>query len=313
MRDRVTDSGILPCVTGKRSIKNARKPRVGIVGAGNLAGALALALRGTGYRIDQIITRDRPASLRRARQLAGQVGASAVIRGKANIRADLVWFCVPDGSIAGAAEVLKEAANWTDKVALHSSGALSSDVLAELRRRGAAVASVHPFMTFVRGSRPALLGVPFAIEGDTAAVRIARQVVKSLGGHAHSIRKQDKAAYHAWGTFASPLLTALLVTSEQIAAAAGAPGKVARRRMLPIIEQTLANYAAFGGAGAFSGPIIRGDVDTIKQHLRILRNMPIASEVYVGLARAALAYLPGKNKGALEKSLKSLRRGKIGS
>ena len=309
----MTDSGILPSVTGERSIKNAKKPRVAIVGAGNLAGALALALRGAGYKIEQIISRDRPASLRRARQLAGQAGASAVITGKANIRANLVWFCVPDGSIASAAEALKEAANWTGKAALHSSGALSSDVLAVLRRRGAAVASVHPFMTFVRGSRPALLGVPFAVEGDAAAVRIAQQIVKSLGGHAHSIRKQNKAAYHAWGTFASPLLTSLLVTSEQIAAAAGAPGKTARRRMLPIVGQTLANYAAFGGAGAFSGPIIRGDGDTIKKHLRILRNMPIAREVYVGLARAALAYLPGKNKSALENSLKSSRRGKSGS
>src|SRR5271156_6423424 len=307
------DSGILPGVTGKRSIKNARKTLVAIVGAGNLASALAPALRGTGYKIDQIISRDWPASLRRARQLAVQVGASTITVARAQIRADVVWFCVPDGSVAGAAEAQKEAANWTGKVALHSSGALSSDVLAELRRRGAAVASVHPFMTFVRGSRPALAGVPFAVEGDAMAVRAARRIIKNLGCHAYSIRKENKVAYHAWGTFASPLLTALLVTSEQVAAAAGVQRKAARQRMLPIIEQTLANYAASGGAGAFSGPIIRGDVDTIKQHRRILRNLPVAREVYDGLARAALAYLPGKNKSALEKSLRSSRRGENGS
>jgi predicted short-subunit dehydrogenase-like oxidoreductase (DUF2520 family) len=293
---------------GRCALRNASKPRIAIVGAGNLARALALALRGAGYKIEHIISRDRPASLGRARQLAGQVGASAALTGQANIRANLVWFCVPDGAIAGASEALKESANWTGKVALHSSGVLGSDELADVRRRGAAVASVHPFMTFVRGSRPALAGVPFAIEGDAAAVRAARQIVKSLGGHAHSIRKEDKAAYHAWGTFASPLLTALLVTTEQVAAAAGVQRKAARQRMLPIIEQTLANYAASGGAGAFSGPLIRGDVDTIKKHIRILRNLPIAREVYVGLARAALAYLPGKNKSALEKSLKSPAR-----
>lgn len=238
------------------------------------------------------------------------MGASAVTAARPQIRADLVWFCVPDGAIAGAAEALNESANWNGKVALHSSGALASDELRELRRRGAAVASVHPFMTFVHGSQPALAGVPFAIEGDAAAVRVARQIIKSIGGHAHSIRKEDKAAYHAWGMFASPLLTALLVATEHVAAAAGVQPRAARQRMLPIIKQTVANYTAYGGAGAFSGPIIRGDVDTLKKHLRILRAMPVAQDVYLSLARAALAYLPGKNKSALEKSLKSSRRGK---
>lgn len=284
------------------------KPRVAIVGAGNLASALAVALHGAGYGIDQIISRDQAASFRRARRLAGQVGASAVAAARAQIRADIVWFCVPDGAIAGAAEALKAAADWSGKVAVHSSGALTSNELAQLRRRGAAVASVHPFMTFVRGSRPRLVGVPFAIEGDAVAVRMARRIVKNLDGCAYSIRNEDKAAYHTWGTFASPLLTALLVTSEHVAAAAGVKVKAARQRMLPILKQTLANYVAFDAAGAFSGPIIRGDVDTVKRHLRTLRGVPVAQDVYVSLARAALAYLPGKNKETIETALKSLRR-----
>lgn len=284
------------------------KPRVAIVGAGNLASALAVALHGAGYGIDQIVSRDQAASFRRARRLAGQVGASAVAAARAQIRADIVWFCVPDGAIAGAAEALKAAADWSGKVAVHSSGALTSNELAQLRRRGAAVASVHPFMTFVRGSRPRLVGVPFAIEGDAVAVRMARRIVKNLHGCAYSIRNEDKAAYHAWGTFASPLLTALLVTSEHVAAAAGVKVKAARQRMLPILKQTLANYVAFDAAGAFSGPIIRGDVDTVKRHLRTLRGVPVAEGVYVSLARAALAYLPGKNKETIETALKSLRR-----
>jgi len=284
------------------------KPRVAIVGAGNLASALAVALHGAGYGIDQIISRDQAASFRRARRLAGQVGASAVAAARAQIRADIVWFCVPDGAIAGAAEALKAAADWSGKVAVHSSGALTSNELAQLRRRGAAVASVHPFMTFVRGSRPRLVGVPFAIEGDAVAVRMARRIVKNLHGCAYSIRNEDKAAYHAWGTFASPLLTALLVTSEHVAAAAGVKRKAAKQRMLPILKQTLANYVAFDAAGAFSGPLIRGDVDTVKRHLRTLRGVPVAQDVYVSLARAALAYLPGKNKETIETALKSLRR-----
>ena len=78
--------------------------------------------------------------------------------------------------------------------------------------------------------------------------------------------------------------------------------------MIPILLQTLANYAAFGAAGGFSGPIIRGDVDTVKRHLRVLRDAPVAREVYLSLAKAALAYLPGRNKRALRRELRSARR-----
>ena len=152
-------------------------------------------------------------------------------------------------------------------------------------------------------SQPALAGVPFAIEGDAAAVRASRRIVKELGGKAYTIRKQDKVAYHAWGTFASPLLTALLATTEQVAAAAGVSQREAKRRMLPILRQTLANYAALDAAGSFSGPIVRGDVETIRRHLGLLRKVPAAREIYVAMARAAVLYLPGKRKQLVKKLL----------
>ena len=75
--------------------------------------------------------------------------------------------------------------------------------------------------------------------------------------------------------------------------------------MIPILQQTLANYARFGAAEAFSGPIVRGDVDTVKRHLKVLRGMPVARGVYVELARSALQYLPVKNKSSLKRVLAS--------
>jgi predicted short-subunit dehydrogenase-like oxidoreductase (DUF2520 family) len=159
-------------------------------------------------------------------------------------------------------------------------------------------------MTFVEASRPGLAGVAFAVEGDSQAVRVARKMVRQLRGRAYSIRKQDKAAYHAWGTFASPLLTALLATTEQVARLAGVQGTEARRRMIPILSQTLANYAELGAARGFSGPIIRGDVEIVKRHLHVLHASPAAREVYVALARAAVHYLPARNIAALRRLLK---------
>jgi predicted short-subunit dehydrogenase-like oxidoreductase (DUF2520 family) len=217
----------------------------------------------------------------------------------------VVWFCVPDSEISRAAGSLRSAAEWKGKVALHSSGALTSDELSELRRRGAVVASVHPLMTFVQQSSahggPSLTGVPFAIEGDRAAIRAARQIIANLHGTPFIIRKKDKPLYHAWGMFLSPLLTALLASSERVAAAAGVKRSAARKRMLPIVQQTIANYADSGAAKSFSGPIARGDVETVKKHVRVLEGVPIAKEIYVALAKAALRDLPAKNRRDLGK------------
>ena len=281
------------------------KPRIAIVGAGNLAGALAAPLQAAGYKIAQIISTRRAASLQRARRLGGEVRAPVEASVRTQIQAEIVWFCVPDGAIARAAISLAEAADWTGKVALHSSGALTSDELGALRKRGAAVASVHPLMTFVRGSRPPIEDVPFAIEGDEKAVRAARAIVRDLRGQSFMIQKRHKQMYHAWGMFASPLLTALLAASENVALAGGVGRKAARKRMLPILEQTLSNYARLGAARSFSGPIARGDLETVKKHLRALRKIKGVREVYVALARVALRDLPAKNRVALEKILKA--------
>jgi predicted short-subunit dehydrogenase-like oxidoreductase (DUF2520 family) len=281
----------------------AAKPRIAIVGPGRLGSALTLELRRAGYTISEIISGNSAGSRWKARELARKVEAHAFTGENARLDADLVWFCVPDRKVAAASCQLASVTDWKGKIAVHSSGALASDELKILRRRGAAVASVHPMMTFVSGSAPTLEGVPFALEGDVAAVRAARRIVQSLGGDAFTIRKQHKAAYHAWGAFASPLLVATLVTAEQLAHAAGLSAAQARKKMLPIVRQTLANYEALGPAGAFSGPIVRGDVETVRQHLRVLRKIPEARDVYLALARAALRYLPARNQKELERVL----------
>lgn len=288
----------------KRSAAQVSKPRIAIVGAGNLARALGPCLRDAGYAIDEIVVRAGAASLRSAARLARDMGTSAVTVARSRLRAEIVWFCVPDGSIRQAAESLAESTDWRGKVALHSSGALTSDELAALRRRGASVASAHPLMTFVRGSRPALTGVSFAIEGDPKAVPAARGIVRHLRGKPFAIRKRDKEVYHAWGMFVSPLLTALLAAGERVAAAAGVPRGNARGRALPILQQTLANYSALGAAESFSGPFARGDVDTVKKHLRVLQKIPGMRDVYVALLLSALRDLPAKNRNGLEKILK---------
>ena len=281
----------------------AAKPTVAIVGPGRLASTLAVELKRAGYRIREIISRGKSGSRRRVGDLATELNARAATFLSASWDADLIWFCVPDREIARSARRVAQLCDWEGKTAFHSSGALSSDELIALRRRGAAIASVHPLMTFVAESEPRLKGVPFGVEGDTRAMRLAFRIVRGLGGKTFPVRKKDKVAYHAWGTFTSPLLLTALVTAEHVARAAGVPAAEARKKMLPIVSQTFSNYASLGPARSFSGPIVRGDSEVVRRHLRVLRKVPEARDVYLALARAALRYLPARNRKKLERVL----------
>lgn len=289
----------------------AKNVRIAIVGPGRLGKALAMALKQAGYPVIEIVARDEAASMRRARSLARRVGAKTVAIGKSGLTANLVWFCVPDREIERVATLLALTTAWKGRLAFHSSGALCSGELIALKREGAAVAAVHPFMTFVSRSEPELPGVPFGIEGDAQAVRLARQVVRKLGGEAFLIQQEKKAAYHAWGGFASPLLVSLLVTAERVAEVAGFSPTQARRLAVPILRQTLANYERLGAADAFSGPLVRGDAAVVEKHLRVLEKLPVARAVYVALAKAALQGLPVRNRKQLENLLEGSVRRKL--
>jgi predicted short-subunit dehydrogenase-like oxidoreductase (DUF2520 family) len=297
---------------------------VAIVGAGRFATYLAVALRNSGYRITEIIARNTPQSRRHARVLAAKVGAKATTSGSAALDCALVWFCVPDREILSAAEAIadrlselrrgnssmsKDSGSQPDRrrasirFGIHSSGALSSRELTPLGKHRIALASAHPLMTFVANSNPSLEGVPFALEGDANAVRTARSLTKTLGAQSFEITPSRKPAYHAWATMTSPLLLAFLVTLEDAARSAGFSKGDARRKSLPIIRQTVANYAKLGPAASFSGPLVRGDAAIVAKHLSAFRKNPGVRQVYRSLANAALRGLPVTNRNQLRRLL----------
>jgi predicted short-subunit dehydrogenase-like oxidoreductase (DUF2520 family) len=277
---------------------------VSIVGPGRLGTALALNLTQSGCEVQFFVVRSRRAVSKETLNLARRVKAKLVAVGETPLDSNLVWITVPDDAIAGVATQIALMQPWRGKVVFHSSGALTSDVLAPLRDRGAKVASVHPGMTFVRQAVPRLKGVPFGVEGDASAVRLARRIIRDLGGTAHAIAKPNKVLYHAFGSFASPMLIALVTGLEQVGKAAGIKQSDLRTMASPLLQQTLRNYMEHGAAAAFSGPLVRGDVATIRRHLEALRTVPKAREVYLALAKLAVTKLPVKNREAVERELR---------
>ncbi|HYG99525.1 MAG TPA: Rossmann-like and DUF2520 domain-containing protein [Terriglobales bacterium] len=276
---------------------------IAIVGAGSVGSALASSLLSTGHTVAEVIARDGASSRRRARKVADAIGAQVASIQEAEPTAKVVWLCVSDGAIRDVACQLARRPGWQGKIVFHSSGALSSDELQPLRAAGASVASVHPMMSFVRGAAPELSGVTFAIEGDPAALRVARSIVRRFNARVLTIRKQDKALYHALGAFASPLLVAELAAAERVAAAIGMSPAEARKTLAPMLRRTIENYINHGAAAAFSGPIVRGDVGTVRRHMEALTKVPHARAVYLELARHAVRDLPSANKNELSRLL----------
>lgn len=288
--------------------KPGQQRTITLVGAGNLAQALGPALEKAGYRIDAVVTRDLPASRKRAAALAKKLRAELVALGEPAPDSDIFWICHTDDALNSTARQLARhkpsgIKGWKSKIVLHSSGALSSNVLAPLKRAGAHVASLHPMMTFVPGTAPDLSKVPFAVEGDAPAVVAARQIVHRLGSEVFTIRKKNKVLYHALGSFASPMIVATLVTAERVGRAAGLTREQSRKVVGPILHQTLKNFLERGGAAAFSGPIKRGDLETVRRHLRELKRVPGAREVYRALVKSGARDLPVGQKKELLKLL----------
>ena len=270
-----------------------------LIGAGNLAQALGPALKAAGYRIEVVAGRNRAESQRRARLLARRLGAKWCSVEQVKPTSDVVWLLHTDDALATTAQTLARAGDWRGKVALHSSGALSSDVLQPLKKAGAHTASLHPMMTFVAGTSLEMSKVPFAVEGDREAIAAAKQIVRRLHAEIFPIRKSAKVLYHALGSFSSPMIVATLVTAERVGRAAGLSLPQTRKMMAAILQQTLKNYMERGPAAAFSGPIKRGDLETVRRHLRALKRVPEAGEIYRALVRSALRDLPSVRKKEL--------------
>lgn len=275
-----------------------------LVGSGNLARALGPALVEAGYRVDAVVTRSLAKSRKRAGILAKRLGSRVAALDNFEPASDIVWVCHTDDALAETARLLAQRGNWKGRTVLHSSGALTSDVLAPLRRAGAQTASLHPMMTFVQGTDTTMDKVPFAVEGDRQAIATCKKIVKAFNGHIFQIRKQSKVLYHALGSFSSPMVVATLATARRVGMAAGLSEKQVARVTTGILLQTIGNYVQGGPALAFSGPIKRGDLDTVRRHLRELKRVPGASDVYRALVKSALMDLPSVNKKALSKMVK---------
>jgi predicted short-subunit dehydrogenase-like oxidoreductase (DUF2520 family) len=287
------------------------KRSLSIVGAGRVGRTLGKRLHRLGWRIGAVVTRSAATSRIAVREIGAGKPYSRLV--PEILDSNLILLATPDGSLGAVAHALAkfDESKLRGKIVLHTSGALDRAVLAPLARCGAATGSLHPMQTFAGRGAPKLESVIFAVEGNPGAAMVARRIARSLGGVPVTIKSKNKPAYHAAGALVAGHGLGLIEAATQVLLKLGFSRRDAMRALLPLMRQMLDNFERLGPQESWTGPVSRGDFETVAKHTKALRGYPLEFQgAYAALALLANRVLSknpadasNKLKRALTKSL----------
>jgi predicted short-subunit dehydrogenase-like oxidoreductase (DUF2520 family) len=251
------------------------KSGISIIGAGRIGRALGRRLRERGWKIHSVVTRSQATARRAVRSIGGGRGSGDL--SPSVLSASVILISVPESAIAAVVNRLVSfgKTDLQSKTVFHTSGALSSGVLAQLRPLGAAVGSIHPLQTFSGVGIPSLEGRIVVIEGDPAAIRVARAITRALGGQPLLMAAPLKPLYHAAAAISAGHVLALQETAIRIFISLGMKRQEALKAALPLTRQVLENLEHIGPRAAWTGPLARADYSVIAMHESALKPLPI--------------------------------------
>lgn len=226
--------------------------------------------------------------------------------------ADLWLLSVPDDAIQSVARQLAQLfPNWNGTSVFHCSGIHSSELLAPLQQQGANIASLHPIHSFADPlqSLTTFAGTCCTLEGDNESQQLLTQLFTAIGARIFPIDGQSKALYHTATAMASNYLVGLMDISLTLLEKSGIAPQAAKELLAPLVMQTAANIFAKGPAESLTGPIVRGDRDTVATHLQALQqHSPELLAVYreLGLVTLKVAQQARPEIGELHDQIEKL-------
>jgi predicted short-subunit dehydrogenase-like oxidoreductase (DUF2520 family) len=262
--------------------------RVGIVGMGRAGSVLAYKMAQEGYRIQTvphhpidgpIVIKDR--------------AFPALTLTDAARQNDVLLIAVPDKAIGEVVQSLSLLEKDGLRAVLHLSGAVSVDILAPLRHQGLSIGALHPLQSLA-DIEQALVNLPgstLMYEGDPDWIGWVRELADGLGCRlAIAPPDLNRALYHAGASIASNFLVTLAAMGIRCLTEAGLAEEDARNALMALMKGTLNNLTSVSPAGALTGPIVRGDTETVRAHLDALNaNLPALAPAYETLAEQTAA------------------------
>ncbi len=262
------------------------KFRIGVVGAGRVGAVLAAALRAAGHEV--VATAGESDASRR--RIGALLPGVPVAKPSDVARAcDLLLLTVPDDMLSNVVTVLSESGAIREgQYVVHTSGRHGLAVLEPAREVGARTIAMHPAMTFTGTDvdLPRLSGCVFGVTAEEADREVTESLVADLGGRAMWVPEDRRTLYHAGLAHGANHLVTLVAEAMEILSAAGAEDPAATLR--PLLTAALDNALEQGDA-ALTGPIVRGDVETVRAHVAdLVASAPQTLPSYVAMAHATL-------------------------
>ncbi len=279
-------------------------PPFAIIGSGRLASSLGRVLREQGAPLQWIAGRN-PQHTRIAADFVG--GVEPLPLESVPSFTSHVLIAVSDTAIIEVAQRLASA-GLTDGIALHTSGSRGPEALAPLAAEGISTGVLYPLQTFPTPAQGALSlpGTYFAVAGNQRAGEWARQIVDLIPGNYLSLAPQQWALCHAAAVLASNYQVTLLDAALEALEHAGVTPAEGLAALAPLVRATLENILRLGPQRALTGPISRGDWETVRRNQEALEAVsPATQELYRSAGRRTLplARLPASLLEDLEKSL----------
>ncbi len=264
---------------------NSTRPGVTVIGAGAMGCVLAARMRERGYSVQAVLSRSRETAEALAQAVEARVHSEKLHHLPPETR--LVACCVPDGALAEVALRLSRVSHpWEKTVVFHTSGALPADVLQPLAEEGARIFSFHPLQTLTTESESSVLdGVYAGVEGTPPAVAVGIELAVNLGMRYLVLSAEDKPRYHLAASMASNFLVTLQALVQNIMLSLNIDRATAQEVMAPLVRGTLDNLSTSTPEDALTGPIARGDLETVHRHgLALRQHFPHLVPAYAALA-----------------------------
>jgi predicted short-subunit dehydrogenase-like oxidoreductase (DUF2520 family) len=271
------------------SLSNFNLLNFNIIGAGRLGQNLALSLlSATHSKLVNICNR----TLQSAHHATNEIGAGQAVAGLVDLSpVRLTFITAPDDDIPTIASRMANGHKISsNEIFVHCSGVLSSEVLTPLQQKGGLIASIHPMKAFRKKhiSADAFQKCDCAIEGDDAAVQLLISCFTQMGANVFRLNPTKKKVYHAAAVMASNYMVTLAGCAVELLLEAGLTEREAQLLTQHLMSNTLSNLQHVDHVNdALTGPLMRGDVGTIKEHLRVLQS-PHIHALYKVAGRATL-------------------------
>jgi predicted short-subunit dehydrogenase-like oxidoreductase (DUF2520 family) len=248
--------------------------KISIIGIGNVGSAFAIELKRSGYDIVCLVDKSQ-AKANKIGKIIGCRNIYSIIDNPFISESDLILICVRDSDIKKAAEGLIKVKTGKSTVIAHTSGVLPSEILSPAGAKSDNIASFHPIQTlpFIsKKDNKFLSGIYFGLEGGLPAVRKLKQIVRKLKSKYILIPSDKKTEYHLSCVLASNFVIANFYLSAELSKSLGISEKKLFESQKPLLMKTIDNIQKYGVVKSVTGPVSRGDMETVQNHLDLLHS-----------------------------------------